>query len=393
MLILYVAMKYDYGKPEQGYSFEHYNFYDSLHNMGHDILYFDFMTLMNEHGRDWMNRRLLEVAKVEKPDLLFCILFHDELSKNVMKEITENTDTTTLNWFCDDHWRFDDFSGFWAPYFNWVVTTARLAMPKYEKLGYRNVIKSQWACNHFLYRKLDLQSEYDVTFIGQSHGNRRAVLATIRDAGIKVDEWGTGWESGRLSQKEMIRVFNQSRINLNLPNASTFTVKVRSHHKSRIWNLLSHSLEIIPFGVNMKDLGKELFHKQGKIFASTTTRTLSENLLHSYPEQIKGRNFEIPGCGGFLLTGHAENLEDYYEVGKEVACFEGENDLIDKVMYYLRHDDERLAIAQAGYERTLHEHTYAHRFDAIFNKMSLPCDPLDKIFEGKVPIGKTEEVH
>ena len=28
MKILYVAMKYDYGNPKRGYSFEHYNFFD-----------------------------------------------------------------------------------------------------------------------------------------------------------------------------------------------------------------------------------------------------------------------------------------------------------------------------------------------------------------------------
>jgi spore maturation protein CgeB len=69
MLILYAGMKYDYGKREQGYSYEHYNFYDSLRNMGHDILYFDFMTLMQDHSKEWMNRRLREIAKTEKPQL------------------------------------------------------------------------------------------------------------------------------------------------------------------------------------------------------------------------------------------------------------------------------------------------------------------------------------
>jgi len=51
MLILYCGMKYDYGRPAQGYSFEHYNFYDALVNMGHDVLYFDFMTLLQSTGR------------------------------------------------------------------------------------------------------------------------------------------------------------------------------------------------------------------------------------------------------------------------------------------------------------------------------------------------------
>ena len=30
--------------------------------------------------------------------------------------------------------------------------------------------------------------------------------------------------------------------------------------------------------------------------------------MRPFAEQIKGRNFEIPGCGGFTLSGWAENL-------------------------------------------------------------------------------------
>ena len=30
-------------------------------------------------------------------------------------------------------------------------------------------------------------------------------------------------------------------------------------------------------------------------------------------DQIKGRNFEVPGCGGFLLTQPADDLERYFE--------------------------------------------------------------------------------
>jgi len=70
MLILYLAMKYDYGRRDQGYSFEHCNFFDPLLNMGHDILYFDFMTLIQNRGRRSMNTRIKEVVNSEKPDLL-----------------------------------------------------------------------------------------------------------------------------------------------------------------------------------------------------------------------------------------------------------------------------------------------------------------------------------
>lgn len=37
MRILYVALKFDYNRAEQGLSFEHYNFFDTLQNLGHEI--------------------------------------------------------------------------------------------------------------------------------------------------------------------------------------------------------------------------------------------------------------------------------------------------------------------------------------------------------------------
>jgi spore maturation protein CgeB len=322
MKILYVAMKYDYGDKARGLSFEHTNFYDSLLNMGHHLIYFDFMTILQEQGSEEMNHRLWDTVVGERPDLLFCFLFRDELDKDVIKRISTDTDTTTLNWFADDHWRFDAFSRYWAPRFNWVITTATSALPEYKAIGYDNVIKSQWACNHFLYKPCEGPLEYDVTFVGQVYGKRKRIIAKLKRAGIDADAWGFGWEKGRLSQKEMIKVFGQSKINLNLATAS----------------------------------------RQGRLsFLPWKRKT----------EQIKGRNFEVPGCGGFLLSGRADNLEEYYEIGKEIVCFENTKDLIEKARYYLADEEERSQIAEAGYQRTLREHTYEHRFNEIFSIIGL----------------------
>jgi spore maturation protein CgeB len=139
-------------------------------------LYFDFGTLYLRLGRERMNRRLVEVAHSEKPDLMFTVLMADELDPAAIRSISGGHPCPTLNWFCDDHYRFESFTRRWAPAFDYVVTTANSALAKYQAMGYRNVIKSQWACNHFLYRKVNLPLKYDVTFVGQPHGNRRELV-------------------------------------------------------------------------------------------------------------------------------------------------------------------------------------------------------------------------
>jgi spore maturation protein CgeB len=376
MRILYVGMKFDYGKPERGLSFEHYNFYHALINMGHDIIYFDFMTLLQNHGRQWINKRLIEVVREQKPDLVFSILFGDQFDRSSFKRISDYGSTVTLNWFCDDHWRFESYSRPWADCFNWIVTTSSGAYSKYLELGCRHVIKSQWGCNHFLYRPLNLDPAYDVTFVGQPHGNRRTIVEHLRRKGIKVSTWGNGWEAGRLSQEEMIRVFNRTRINLNLANSYT------TMRTAGVRQAAGRIMDKMPFGSTARKAAKKILAHSFPAEPSATAR---------YPEQIKGRNFEVPGCSAFLLTASAENLEEYY-TDKEVACFSTTGDLVDRVEHYVRNEDERVRIAQAGYERTIREHTYAHRFSHIFTTMGLPTPPIEKLVAQPVPLGVTEEV-
>lgn len=361
MRILYVVHKYDYGQPERGFCYEHYNFYQSLVAMGHEVQYFDFPTLVDQLGRNGMNRRLLETVQSEKPDLMFTVVWGDSLDRTTVREISQNTGTVTVNWYCDDHWRFESLSRQWTSCFNWVVTTAQSALPKYEQAGYRNVIKSQWACNHGLYRRLDLPLKYDVTFVGLPHGARRATVQAIRDAGINVRTWGMGWEGGRLSQDQMIEVFNQSRINLNFSEASN---DGRAISRFNAWahRYVERPLLGLPGGWRVASMGRSL---AAKVAGSSTRQT------KAMPRQIKGRNFEVPGCGGFLMTGDADNLSDYYSDGKQVVVFDNDVDLIEKIRYYLSHEEERAAIAQAGHQRTLQEHTYARRFNDIFETIGL----------------------
>lgn len=388
MRILYVAMKYDYGRPSQGPSFEHYNFYHSLVHMGHDIIYFDFMSLLQEHGRAWMNNRLLEVARAENPALMFTVLFSDEFDPSVLRELTEGIGIETINWFCDDHWRFEQYSRLWAPCFRWVVTTAESALPKYAQMGYCNVIKSQWACNPFLYRRINTSLEYDVTFIGQPYGNRPKIIERLKREGIDVKAWGTGWDSGRVSQADMIRIFNQSRINLNLTGTYGNSLPSGRISSAAGNSITSRLLDRIPFVRAMKNTGKVLnLNQRASSSASDHAEPVGEPT-----EQIKGRNFEVPGCGGFLLTGNADNLSEYYDIGKEVVCFHDIDDMVQKIRYYLKHEDERAAIAQAGYEKTLCAHTYERRFAEIFQRMGISRGVNCRLTDQRSQVGSVVEV-
>lgn len=314
--ILYLGMEYDYGVRERGPSFEHDNFFPALQewDKAQEIVHFDFVDIGKRQGIPKMSSLLLETVDKEMPDAIFAVFFddHHDPRKEVIRRVTEHTPVTTIGWFCDSHWRYTNFDRRWADNLNYCVTTSTLALEKYKRDGLGGkVIKSQWGASPKYKRIPGTEKDIDVSFVGQPHGDRRQVVSQIQNAGIMIQFYGTGW-GRRLTFGQMVAMFNRSKVNLNLNNSCDAKFK-----------------------------------------------------------QIKGRNFEVPACGGFLLTGKAENLGEYYEYGKEIVTFDSTKDLIDKTKYYLAHDEEREQIALAGYERTMRDHTYSQRFDDIFKRAGL----------------------
>lgn len=77
------------------------------------------------------------------------------------------------------------------------------------------------------------------------------------------------------------------------------------------------------------------------------------------------RVWDILGSGGFLLTNYQAEIPYYFEEGKDLVCFDGIEDMRDKVRYYLSHEEERAKIARSGYERVKGHHTYVDRLSKI----------------------------
>src|SRR5581483_6591751 len=111
MKVLFCGLKNEYGRPVAGLSFEYQNFYQVLKDLeGVEADIFAVDEVMQAVGRDEMNRRLISIIESQKPDLLFCFLFTEELKKTTIDYITRKTSTKTFNWFTDDHWRWPVFS-------------------------------------------------------------------------------------------------------------------------------------------------------------------------------------------------------------------------------------------------------------------------------------------
>ena len=85
------------------------------------------------------------------------------------------------------------------------------------------------------------------------------------------------------------------------------------------------------------------------------------------------RIFEATRAGSLLLTEYAPNLENMFEIGKEIICYRSFEELADLASYYCKesNDSTRRNVAIAGYTRTLSSHTIelrANEFDAIVKR-------------------------
>lgn len=63
------------------------------------------------------------------------------------------------------------------------------------------------------------------------------------------------------------------------------------------------------------------------------------------------RVFDVLSCGGFLITNYQEELTEYFEPGVDLVVYEDVRDLVLKTDYYLKHEEERRAIAQNGHRK------------------------------------------
>ena len=70
------------------------------------------------------------------------------------------------------------------------------------------------------------------------------------------------------------------------------------------------------------------------------------------PELHTTRTFEIPACGTALLTERNEEISSFFNED-EAIFYSSENELLEKVRYYLAHTDELKQLTEKGHMRVI----------------------------------------
>jgi spore maturation protein CgeB len=82
---------------------------------------------------------------------------------------------------------------------------------------------------------------------------------------------------------------------------------------------------------------------------------------------VNQRVFDVPACGGFLITDHREQMEDLFDLDLEAVVYRSPAEVPDLVQKLLDDEPTRLAITAAARRRILAEHTYRHRLDRLLS--------------------------
>lgn len=172
----------------------------------------------------------------------------------------------------------------------------------------------------------------DLSFVGAGYHNRRQFLPALFSLGLQL--YGTEWPLSapfaavmpepnvRQSSESTNRIFNASRINLNL-------------HSS-------------PWCDGVNPMG----------------------------DYVNPRTFELAGGGCFQLVDERRELGRYFDIGTEVETFADVEECRKKIRHYLAHPEERRQISAAARRRALAEHTYRHRMEQAIDALLAAPSPL-----------------
>jgi spore maturation protein CgeB len=244
------------------------------------------------------------------------------------------------------YWFVEDFQVFpyWrdvAPEVDVFFTLQREPwLTEVSRLGGAKAAFLPLAADPEVYRPLLLTPEEQkrygaaVSFVGAGYLNRREFFQGLLDFDFKI--WGSDWQlnsplgpyiqnqGARVSEEESVKIFNASRINLNL-------------HSS------PYHLGINPEG-----------------------------------DYLNPRVFDLAAAGAFQLVDRRAQLAEFFVPEVEVATFGSLAEAREKIDFFLAHEDRRREVAAAGRARLLQEHTYTVR-------LSQALELIHELLPGRLP--------
>lgn len=113
---------------------------------------------------------------------------------------------------------------------------------------------------------------------------------------------------------------------------------------------------------------RDIFKLGNEMVKSLSSYKIAFNI--NIADDINFRTFEATGAGALLMTNYTPNIEKLFKINEEIVVYENPSQLVDKIEYFLQHEDERVKISKAGFERSRTYHSYDARAASILRLLS-----------------------
>jgi spore maturation protein CgeB len=252
-------------------------------------------------------------------------------------------------WFLDDPQEIDATSKAGVLYDN-VFTVEPNCVAAHQEAGSKGVAFLPLGCFPPIQKKMEVEDRYksDICFIGVAFPARVEFFDSVAD---------------------FLKDYNVKIIGGGL--------NIGSSDDPWLWKRKLKRLDvlekfIIDDVVNPEEAAK--YYNGAKInlnyHRSAVDQRFSEgNKAGIMPTGVSGRTFEIAGCGAFqMIDDSRPDYARHFIPDKEIAAFHDTKDFKRKVEYYLSHEEERQAIAEAAQKRAYAEHTYEKRLQKMLEQ-------------------------
>ena len=354
------------------------NLYEPLADMGHDVVLFSA-----EAGRRAMQRRdvqaradfsqkLLDAFRTEHArqpfDLIFAYLMDGMADPGVLDEM-RTSGVPTCNFSCNNVHQFDLVDEL-SPHFDYNLHSERDARNKFLAIG-ANPLWWPMASNPRYFKPQDLPRTIAASFVGANYALRARHIAHLLENGIGAHAYGPGWTSGDLTPARAVVKrfwFIFLAATARSPHAQYWAAaKLAEQAFRRYLNVR------FPTYVHPPISDEELIALYSRSHISLGFLEVYDQHDPSRPvkRHLHLREFEAPMSGALYCTGYLDELAEHFEPDREVLVYRNEDELLDKVRYFLGHPDEAEQIRRTGHARALRDHTYQQRFKTLFRTLGL----------------------
>jgi hypothetical protein len=354
------------------------NLYEPLVEMGHDVVLSStregrFAAVRKDaRARARFSQKLTDSFQrehVRKPfDLFFAYLSDGMVDAGAIDEVRK-TGVPTCNFSCNNAHQFylvDELS----PHFDYNLHSEKDAREKFLAVGARPL---WWpmASNPTYYRPYDLPRTIGVSFVGANYALRARYIASLLENGVDAHAYGPGWQWGSRTRGRAIA----KRYVLALRSLAALTPEAQFRASAELaeQDLRRRLSARFPTNVHATISDEELIQLYSRSHISLGFLEVHDrhDASKAVVRHLHLREFEAPMCRALYCTGYMDELAELFEPDKEVVVYRNEQELLEKVRYFLAHDAEAEKIREAGHARALRCHTYHHRFRALFEVLGL----------------------